>query len=193
MKKLKNCPKTLFFQGLLFLFIVIPNNNIAQNPLEFGIDISLGHTIVNFEKALDYADDYMEDWNQFHIAVRGKCYLRSEGNMQLGAEVGWNKLYYAYYRMPYSTYYIYREYYVSTTSLMLLGKYTMDKFYTAASFGLHIFKDGTSAAIGGEFGYYFSITDYISIPLSLRITPVFGDGTPITVALTFGLTYKTTD
>ena len=183
--KSKNAIYIVLFWGFLQ-----SKNTSAQNPMEFGLVVSPGYTAVNFEKAIGYSDDYMDDWDQFYLSIHAKAYLPSQGKFQIGAEVGWNKLYYAYYRVPYGTYPLYYEFYISTTSLMLSGRYSMNNFFIAGKGGLHIFDNGVALAMGGEAGIKLNVTDNINIPLSACITPVFGDGTPISISLGLGLVYR---
>ena len=181
---------SLVFPAMVFS-LLIPQHIVAQHPLEIGISVSPGFTFVNFEKALGYSDDYMEDWDQFYIGIAAKGFLHSKGKFQPGAEFGWHKLYYAYYVVPYgSTGPVYREFYVSTFSFMAAGRYSMNRFFVTASAGLHLFEDGVAPALGGEAGWNLSLGDKFSIPLSLKILAIFGDGLPLPVSLGVGFSYK---
>ncbi len=179
-----------YLTGVIFCFLFIHVHVYAQNAAEVGISVFPGYTLVNFENALEYSDDYMEDWDQFYLSVKFHGFLPSQNNFQLGAEFGWNKLYYAYYRIPYATpTYVYREFSVSTLSLMAMGRYTFNKFFLLGRGGLHFFDSGTSLALGGEAGWNIMLSDNLIIPLSIRITTIFGDGTPSSVSLGSGLKY----
>jgi hypothetical protein len=181
-------PALSFILTGLFLFMKQPV--LSQHPAEIGISVSPGFTAVNFEKALGYSDDYMEDWDQFYIGIAAKGFLPSKGRFQPGAEFGWHKLYYAYYVVPYgSTGPVYREFYVSTLGLMVSGRLTLNGFFATASGGIHIFGDGVALAIGAEAGWKIRVGEKFGIPFSLKVMPVFGDGMPTPICFNAGLTY----
>ena len=52
-----------------------------------------------------------------------------------------------------------------------------------------IFYDGIAPAICVESGYIIKLGMNLKIPVSLRLNPVFGDGTPIPVSLGIGISY----
>jgi hypothetical protein len=63
---------------------------------------------------------------------------------------------------------------------MAIGRYSPgQKFFALAGAGIHIFEDGVAPAIYIEPGYMISVGESLKIPVSIRVNPVFGDGTPI--------------
>jgi len=173
----------LFFS--LFFFVSVNSQKIG----EISLSAYPGYTLVNFEEALVYSDEYMEDWNEIHLSAALRTFLSSEGKLQLGAEAAWQRLYYAYYVVPYGTSPVYREFNVSTISFMALGRLSFNGFFTTGGAGIHIFDDGVAPAICLEGGYRISISEKLKIPLSIRANPVFGSGTPIPFSLGVGLSY----
>lgn len=169
------------------IFMLLASIGYAQNSKELSLSVYPGFTIVNFEKALGYSSDDLENWNQFHISAAIHGFILSEKPFQLGGEVAWNKLYYAYYVIPYGASPIYREFYVSTVSMMLLGRHFIDKFFLVGGAGVHIFNSGVSPGICLEAGYMIHAGESIRIPISIRIDPILAKGTPVPICLGTGL------
>jgi hypothetical protein len=176
------------FFTLLFLFF--SNNIQAQKGIEIGFTLYPGYSAVNFEKALGYSDDYMDDWDQFYYSVSLKGFLTSDKPFHYGAEIGWQRLYYAYYIVPYVPSPLYREFNISTISFMALARYSANqRFFILAGPGFHLFNDGVALAVLIEPGYLIRLGENMKIPVSFRLNPVFGDGTPITISLGVGVNY----
>ena len=186
---------TFNFRKLVIrIIILIVISSTLKINAQTGIEISLsgypGYTLVNFEKALGYEDDYMSDWDQFFYGISLKGLLVPNKTFSYGLELGWQRLYYAYYIIPMGYYSAYREFNVSTISIMALGRYSPgQKFFVLAGAGIHKFNDGISPAIFIEPGYEFGLGERLKIPVSVRINPVFGDGTPLSASLGVGLGY----
>jgi hypothetical protein len=178
--------------GVFLLLLISFSQNIqAQKGIEIQVSAYPGYTAVNFEKALGYSDEYMNDWDQFYYSFSLKGYLVSDKPISYGAEIGWQRLYYAYYRVPYGDSPVYREFNISTFSIMGLARYSPNqKFFIAAGAGVHFFNDGVAPAIMIEPGYMIIIGENLKIPLSIRLNPIFGDGIPTTVSLGIGISYK---
>lgn len=162
----------------------------AQKPTELSFSIYPGFTLVNFEKALGYADDYMEDWDQFHLALAARGFLKSNSPLQIGGEFGWQQLYYAYYIVPYGTQRVYREFYISTISLTALARISTEHFFIAGGPGIHVFHDGIAPAVSMELGMSVNLGEKIAVPLSIRLDPIFGDGIPTALSIGIGAAYK---
>lgn len=184
------CRQQIWGVFLLLLFSFSQNIQ-AQKGIEIQVSAYPGFTAVNFEKALGYTDDYMEDWDQFSYSFTLKSFLASDNPINFGAEIGWQRLYYAYYRVSYGDSPVYREFNVSTFSIMGLARYSpIQKFFVLAGIGIHVFNDGIAPAIMIEPGYNISVGENLKIPLSIRLNPIFGDGIPTTVSLGIGINYK---
>jgi hypothetical protein len=159
----------------------------GQQSKEISFTLYPGYTIVNFEKALDYSNDYLENWSEFHYSAALRGFLSSETSIQFGAEFAWQRLYYGYYIIPYGEYPVYREFNVTTISLMALGRYYVDKFFAVGGAGFHFFNSGISPAICIEAGYMINAGANLKFPVSLRINPVFGKGTPTPISIGAGV------
>ena len=177
------------FTLVMTIFLFFSSVCHAQRSKEISLSFYPGFTLVNFENALGYSDDYMEDWSQFHYSFGLRGFLSSEIPFQIGAELAWQRLYYAYYVVPYGPSPVYREFNVSTVSLMVLGRYSVNKFFVVGGAGIHFFNSGISPAICLEAGYMINAGANLKIPVSLRINPVFADGTPIPISVGIGASY----
>ncbi len=133
----------------------------------------------------------MNDWDQFYYSVSLKSLLTSDKSVHFGAEIGWQRLYYAYYVVPYGTSPVYREFNIATTSLMALARYSSNqRFFALVGAGIHIFYDGVAPAIFIEPGYMIKLARNLKLPVSIRVNPVFGDKIPIPISLGVGVSYK---
>jgi hypothetical protein len=190
-KGLKNKkPQSTFIIVLVAFFIMFVGNVEAQTSKELSLSVYPGFTLVNFEKALDYSDDYMNNWNEFHISAALRGFLLWDRPVQVGAEIAWQRLYYAYYVIPYGTSNVYREFNVSTTSITVLGRYWLgEKLFTVGGAGLHFFNDGVAPSICFEAGYMQNINDILKIPVSFHVSPIFGKGLPTLFSIGAGVSY----
>jgi len=184
--------KTLLLIPIFVLMwsIGVVTNASAQRPTELSLSIYPGFTLVNFEKALGYSDAFMEDWDQFHLALAARGFLKSNSALQIGGELAWQQLYYAYYIVPYGTQRVYREFNISTLSLTALARITSEHFFIAAGPGIHVFHDGIAPAVSMEMGMNVNLGDKITVPFSLRLDPILGDGIPTAISIGVGAAYK---
>jgi hypothetical protein len=182
-KKFNICK--LFF----FVFLLFSVAGIAQNAKEISLSIYPGFTLVNFEKALGYSDDNMEDWSEVQISAAFRGFLSSAKSVQFGTELAWQRLYYAYYVVPYGPSPVYREFNVATVSFSVLGRYSFNNFFSVGGAGIHFFNDGIAPSLFLEGGYMINILENLRIPLSFRINPIFGSGTPIPFSVGAGVSY----
>ena len=174
----------------ILVFLLLKDNIHAQKSIDIGVTLYPGYTAVNFEKALGYSDEYLNDWDQFYYSATLKGFLTTDKTVDYGAEIGWQRLYYAYYVVPYGTSPVYREFNITTFSIMGLARYsTTNRFFVIAGAGIHFFYDGVAPALMVEPGYFFKVGENLKIPVSLRIYPIFGDGTPTPVSLGIGVSY----
>jgi hypothetical protein len=161
----------------------------SQNKNEVSISFYPGFTLLNFEKANGYSSDYLENWSQFNICVAIRGFLRSEKPLQFGAEAAWQRLYYAYYVVPYAPSSVYREFNVSSESLMVLCRYSINNFFAVGGVGIYSFKNGIAPAICLEAGYAIKIGENLKFPVSLRVNPIFGSGTPVPISVGAGMSF----
>jgi hypothetical protein len=175
--------------GALFmtLFLMFSTHGWAQKTGEISLSVYPGFTVVNFQQALGYSDDNMEDWSQFYYSAALRVFLSSGKQVKLGAEFAWQQLYYAYYIIPFGASPAYREFNVATTSVMVLGRYSASNFFAVGGAGLHFFDNGVSPSICLEAGYRFIASPKLHFPVSFRVNPVFGSGTPIPISVGAGV------
>lgn len=172
------------------VFLLLTDNLNAQKLIDLGFTLYPGYTVVNFEKALGYSDEYMNDWDQFYYSATLKGFLTTDKAFNYGAEIGWQRLYYAYYIVPYGQSPVYREFNISTFSIMGLARYSGTKrFFVLAGAGIHFFYDGVAPALLVEPGYFLKVGENLKIPVSVRIYPIFGDGIPTPVSFGIGVNY----
>jgi hypothetical protein len=181
--------KRIVFALFITIFILFSTIGNAQKAKEISLSVYPGFTLVNFEKALGYSDEYMMDWDEFHIAVALRGFLSSEKPIQFGAELAWQQLYYAYYRVPYGPSPAERWFNVTTISAMALGRYSSKNFFLVGGGGIHFFRSGVAPAICLETGYMINGGSNLKFPVSFRINPIFGDGTPVPLSVGIGVSY----
>jgi hypothetical protein len=170
-------------------FILLSTLAYPQKSKEISLSVYPGFTLVNFEKALGYSDDYMVDWDQFYLSTAFRGFLNTGKAFHLGAEVAWEKLYYAYYVIPYGSDHAYREFSVSTYSIMMLGRFYSHGFFIVSGIGAHFFDSGTAASLCFETGYSIKAGSRLKFPISFRVNPILGDGTPTPVSIGMGVSY----
>jgi len=176
------------FISIFLMFSIIGH---AQKSKEISLSVYPGYTLVDFEKALDYSDEYLEDWGEIYLGAALRGFLHLSSRLQIGAEVTWQQLYYAYYRLPYGPSPVYREFNVTAVSLMALSRYYLnDRFFIVGGAGVHIFNDGVSPSVCLEPGYMIEAGNNLTIPVSFRINPIFGSGTPIPFSVGAGVSYN---
>jgi hypothetical protein len=181
--------KMLVSTLIISIFLFSSSIVFAQKSNEISMSLYPGFTIVNFEEALGYPDDYMTDWNQFYFSAAARGFLNTGKTMHFGAELAWEKLYYAYYVVPYGTSPVYRAFTVNTFSLMALGRYSKNKFFAVGGLGAHFFNNGVAPSICLEAGYLINSGGKIKFPVSFRVNPIFGDGTPTPISIGIGISY----
>ena len=178
----------IVFVLIMTIFIFSPSKSCAQQAKEISLSLYPGFTLVNFENALGYSDDYLEDWSEFHYSAALRGFLLSGKPIEFGAELAWQQLYYAYYIVPYGPS-VYREFNVSTVSFMALGRYSVNKFFVVGGAGIHFFNSGISPAICFEAGYKIILGENLKLPVSFRVNSIFGSGAPTPISAGIGLSY----
>jgi len=155
--------KRSFFGLFMFLLILSSWDGFAQKSNEISLSVYPGFTLVNFEKALGYSDDYMEDWREFHISAAARGFLGTGKSLQAGAEIAWQQLYYAYYVVPYGPSPAYREFNISTFSLTALARFSKNNFFSVMGAGIHFFNNGIAPAVCIEGGYRVNAGENLKI------------------------------
>jgi len=169
-----------------FFFITVISFSSAQFR-SAGVLLGGGFTAVNVEKVLEPYS--LSDWNTYSLVFKAFGEYQINENIILGAELGRNRLYYWEYPVPGVSYYNWRTEW--TTNLVIyFMKYFNEKFFVQAGAGIHGFHDGTVVGllIGG--GYSIHVAEHFSVPVGLRIEPIFGTATPIAINVASGLRYN---
>jgi hypothetical protein len=182
--------RSIFVVLFSAIFIMVSTVSHGQKIEEISISAYPGFTLVNFEQALGYSDNDMEDWSQFHISASLRGFLSSAKPVRFGTELAWQQLYYAYYIVPYGPSPVYREFNVTTFSVTVLGRYSVNNFFLTGGAGIHFFNSGVSPAICLEVGYMLGNSDKLRFPVSFRINPIFGSGTPVPISIGAGVSFK---
>ena len=171
----------------LFCFLFFGLQALQALELTFAAHFKIGTTLVDVEKASGY--DPLEEWDTFHyqINIQALYHLKK---FQVGVELGFDRLYYFYARVPYGYQTIYRENTIGTTSLIGLFQYQLiDSIFFQGGSGLYFFESGTVLGFMGSLRYHFKITEKISIPAFIRVDVIFGDATPTPFAAGLGVIY----
>ncbi|MBN2035561.1 MAG: hypothetical protein JW768_02345 [Chitinispirillaceae bacterium] len=187
MKKATTCMTVSVF----LLMLTAPGPVCGLSQFDLGARIGAGYTWVDFEEASDRREEYQEDCGEFHFKAAGYGLLPLGPLMSAGLEIGYNNLYWYYYRVPYVPSPIHDEKYWSTISFLgLLRVNLTDLFFVQTGAGLHAFiDDGSAFAVSAAAGIQPRINN-ISFPISVRIEPVFGKGTPTVFALDAGVEFS---
>jgi hypothetical protein len=179
----------ILFAGLNMLLISASLSGAGENKDGFDIGFSVGggFTAVNFEKASGYSDDYLEDWGQGHFKATLYGLAKLAPKFKAGIEVGYNDLYWWYYRIPYGPSPVYRS--AEWSTLSLLGIFHKDVgrlFFIQAGAGFHFFDGDPAFALSAAIGIQPRFKN-IMFPVSFRVDPIFGAGSPTAIALGAGM------
>jgi hypothetical protein len=176
---------------LTILFVGV-NPAAAQSgkTLRFRLNAGFGATIIDLPSALGWDERYIDEWNKYNVKVNLQCEFLDVSTFRLGAEVGYNRLYYYYVRVPYPPYV--NTYYatVAPINISALGSYYINpQAYVQVGVGPYFFEEGVVLGFKGAFGYRIPVGDNIAIPISVGGDLILGDGTPITIGAAVGFEY----
>jgi hypothetical protein len=176
--------------SLAVLIMHLPASPADSFSLDIGLCASAGYTALDFEAASDYPDSTLEDWDQFHYKIMAYGLYPLSTSLRVGLELGYNYLYYYFYRIPYGLSPVYREAEWSTISCLGLIRLDLTElFFIQGGAGMHSFiDDGTAFALSATAGIQPRV-GACRFPISLRIDPIFGAGMPTTIALGVGVEY----
>jgi hypothetical protein len=152
-----------------------------------------GYTLVNFEKASDYPDSSLENWDQVNYSFALQALWRMAPKIRLGAEAGWEQLYYWYYIIPYGYSPVYREANWATVYVGGIAQvFLTHGLYVLGGVDLHSFSgDGTALGVSGAIGTEIRLSSMLALPVEFRIKPVLGKGTPTVLQINIGLAWGT--
>lgn len=156
-----------------------------------GLIVGAGYTIVDVEKAIDYSP--LEEWDNIGIILKAQAEYELKSGLRLVGELGENRLYYWEYRWTDGYYSGSRWRSEWTTNLAVSVKKMMSQsLYLQGGAAIHIFNDGSGTVLGLILaaGYEVPLGDLFTLPLGIRVEPVFGSGIPIPVLVHTGIRYN---
>jgi hypothetical protein len=173
---------------ILSVVIMFAFTSICSSQLNsFGLIIGGGYTVINVQKVVD--PNPLSDWNNYGLVFKGYAEYQISEDKMLGLEIGRNRLYYWEYPAPGYSWYNWRTEW-TTNAVVYLSKHFGEKFFIQIGPGIHIFYNGTVLGLLGSVGTSFPISNNFSIPLTFRIEPVFGSGTPVAINIATGIRFK---
>ena len=149
-----------------------------------GILAGGGGTLVDVEKVLEPYE--LSEWDTWSLVFKAFAEYSLGENSAIGLELGSNRLYYWEYKAPGYSYYNWRTEWTKNAVLYYITSIG-EKLYIQSGIGVHVFNDGTVAGLMAGFGTLFPAGEKFTIPLFLRVEPVFGSGTPVAVNIGTGL------
>lgn len=175
---------------LLLLIIASPLMWAQLGPFVFRINGGAGYTFVDLEEALEWDWEYFYEWDYLNIKANIQCLFFHIPPFSVGAEVGYNILYYYYVRIPYSGYTITYEGTVAPINVSAVAAYSLsDTISILSSAGAYFFDNGTTFGFKGSLVFLLPLTEDMAIPFALIGEVIFGSGIPITAGATVGFEY----
>ena len=159
----------------------------SKRKFELSVLGGAGFTAVDIAKDLEIDEDYLEDWDKFHWRIAAQAIYRLTPNLGVGAEVGFQSLYYYYYVYPYTEgQNAYRE---NTITAMTVGGLVDFRFggyfFVQVAAGASMYEESTLFGVAGALGGEIPINEFLSVPIMARFD--FVPGGPSPAALVVGL------
>jgi hypothetical protein len=174
----------------VLMFGIGPAAAQEGKTLRFRINAGFGATIIDLPSALGWDERYLDDWNKYNIKANLQCEFLDVSTFRLGAEVGYNRLYYYYVRVPYPPFV--NTYYgtVAPFNISALGTfYVNPQTFVQLGVGPYFFEDGVVLGFKGALGYRIPVGENMAVPISAIVDLILGDGTPIAAAVAVGFEY----
>ncbi len=180
----------LFSVCILFLLIT-PVTGRAMESLIFRINAGAGFTFIDLPTAMEWNENYFEDWDKVNVKVNLQCEFLEFSSLRLGAEVGYNRLYYYYVRVPWVPSALIYEATIAPVNVSALVSYSInDNFFIQAAAGPYFFEEGAVLGVKGTLGYRIPVSENMAVPISLVGDLITGEGTPSSIGITVGLEFK---
>lgn len=177
----------IFLAVVLILGAAFPVAALDIDSVTLRFNAGAGYTIIDLPSALGWSETYLEDWDYTDIKVTVQGLFLEFGRFDVGAEIGWNRIYYYYFRYPGPVHY---EGSVGPVNISALGAVELfPNFFLQAAVGPYIFNDGVTVGFSTMGVYTIPIRSNMGIPISAFVDVVFGDGTPISLGATVGFQY----
>lgn len=181
----------IIFSVCILFLIITPVTGKTFESLIFRINAGAGITIIDLPTALEWDEGYFEDWDKLNVRVNIQCEFLDFSLFRLGVEVGYNRLYYYYVRIPWVPSPLIREGTVSPINISAFGSLMLnDKAFVQVGIGPYIYDNGTVMGIKGTLGYRIPFGENMAVPISLVGDVNLGNGTPISFGLTVGFEFK---
>jgi hypothetical protein len=175
-------------KNLALIIIIIFFAHVSSAQIKsVGLIAGGGETIVDVDKVVDPYD--LSDWNTWSMVFKGFAEYQIGETSSLGLEAGANRLYYWEYKAPGYSYFNWRTEW-TTNAVIYVSQSLGERFFIQAGAGFHIFQSGTVAGLMASVGASFPVSEKISVPVFLRIEPVFGVATPVAVNIGTGIRYN---
>jgi hypothetical protein len=160
----------------------------SSDGIVVGIQAGAGYTAIDLPTALDWNEDYFDDWSQVFIPIKVQATFAQFGSARVGGEVGYSRLYYYYVRVP-PTPTIYEKdvwvFNVSGLAVLDVSAY----FVLQAAAGVYIFDNGTTFGLRGAGLLRLPVGGAV-FTIGPGAEVVFGDGTPAAVGLLAGVEFR---
>lgn len=176
---------TFIFIGLLCLSLVSAQFSSA------GLVVGAGYTMVDIENAINYSP--LEEWDHIGIIIKAVVEYEMKPGLMLVGEVGENRLYYWEYRWSDGYYSGTRYRSEWTTNIgFSIKKMLGEAYYIQGGPNVHIFNDGSGTVLGLVLaaGKDLQVGDLFTVPLGVRVEPVFGNAVPVSLLLHTGIRYN---
>jgi hypothetical protein len=166
----------------LFIFCTISPAQFKS----FGFFAGGGYTLIDVQKVNNPM--VLSDWNNYSLVFKGFAEYQLREGQLLGLEIGKNRLYYWEYPAPGYSWYNWRTEW-TTNAVFYVSKRFGERLFLKAGPGIHIFSNGTVFGLLAAAETSFSISKSISIPIAIRVEPIFGAGTPLAINLATGFKF----
>ena len=173
------------FITVIISFLII--NAASAQIRSAGILAGGGGTVVDVEKVLEPYS--LSEWNTWSMVFKAFAEYSIGEKKALGLELGSNRLYYWEYQAPGYSYYNWRTEWTTNAVLYYIADIG-ERMFIQSGIGIHVFNDGTVAGLMAGFGALFPAGEKFTVPLFVRIEPVFGSGTPVAINVGTGIRMK---
>lgn len=159
----------------------------ARSQVRLELDAEAGYTVVDIETLAEDDGEIAQDWNQFMYRLAARVILGEVSGVTVGAELGFQYLYWYQVRVPYGDFPFSREYDQSGTTALGLIRVTSGRTVLDAGAGLAMLgktRPMVSAAVGTEIFPDVSVrvradallTGALTVPLGVSVSYAFSLG-----------------
>lgn len=180
------------FAITLLVLATLTSGLSAQNstPVVVGAEIGVGYTVVDLAAALEWDEQYFEDWDQVYGRVEAHAFFFRAGPVLLGASVAWNRLYYYWVRVPYVPSPLVYEGTVQPLSVGAVGEIGVgDQLRLRIGSNIMIFGDGVAAGFRASGFYDLPFAETLRFSIGATADLILGSGIPFGIGLVAGIDY----